>query len=75
MPVFIIINIIIVIIMVVRVTQVSYWSRSRMNGNLFPQRSLAHDYWQAPALIKPLPLIAEAAGKPLLLFGWPCCPC
>jgi hypothetical protein len=36
MPVFI-------IIMVVRVTQVSYWSRSRMNGKLFPQRSLARD--------------------------------
>ena len=57
--------------MVVRVTQVSYWSRSRMNGNLFSQRSLAHDYWQAPALI----MLAEAAGKPPPLFGWPCCPC
>jgi hypothetical protein len=45
MPVFIIINIIIDNIMVVRVTQLPYWSKSRMNGTLFSQRSLAHDYW------------------------------
>ncbi len=41
-----------------------------MDGNLFPQRSLAHDYWQAAAL-----MLGKTAGEPSSPFGWPCCPC